>query len=105
MSKPWPPPPDIDSIQELVAAADVEGLIADGCPLDEYDPEAKHFYETTLGWPSVKFKSEQIVPVLTEIFAEQFNEERVGRSPALSQLGAEIERFFGPEAKPQVRGA
>ena len=26
-SSPWPPPPDIESIQELVAAADIEGFI------------------------------------------------------------------------------
>lgn len=36
MSRPWPPPPDLDSIQELVANADVEGFIADGAPVDEY---------------------------------------------------------------------
>ena len=37
MTQPWPPPPDIDSIQELVATADVEGFIAEGAPPDEYE--------------------------------------------------------------------
>ena len=99
----WPPPPDLNSLKELFATEDVEGLIADGCPIDEYDPEAKHFYETTRGWPSESFTSEQTLPILTAIFAEQFNEERAGRSPALKQLAAEIERFFGPAAQPQTR--
>ena len=103
MSNTWPPPPDLDSLKELFATADVEGLIADGCPTDEYDPEAKHFHETTLGWASQNFTPDRTVPVLAEIFAGQFNEERAERSTALTQLAAEIERFFGPEAKPQVR--
>ncbi len=103
MSKPWPPPPDLESLKELFVTADVEGLIADGCPLDEYDPEAKHFFEETQGWKSEQLIAERTFPLLTRIFEEQFNEERAGRQPALKQLAAEIERFFGPEAKPQVR--
>jgi hypothetical protein len=57
-SNPWPPPPDLESLKELFAAADPEGLIADDCPPDEYDPEAKHFFETTQGWPSSRYTSE-----------------------------------------------
>jgi hypothetical protein len=29
-TKPWPPPPDIESIRELVRAADPEGHLAEG---------------------------------------------------------------------------
>ena len=39
IAKPWPPPPDKESIQELVRAADPEGLLAKGAPVDEYEPE------------------------------------------------------------------
>jgi len=84
MSAVWPPPPDLDSLKELFATADVEGLIADECPLDEYDPEAKHFYEATIGFSTSKFAVEQTLPIL-------------------EQLAQQIARFFGPEAKPQVR--
>jgi len=105
MSKPWPPPPDLDSLKELFAAADPEGLIADDCPLDEYDPEAKHFYEITLNWPSSKFTSGHTLAILIRIFADQFNEERVGRLPALTQLAEQIERFFGPAAQPHTRSS
>jgi len=44
---------DIESVQDLVRAADIEGFIADGDPADEYDPEhikqswAVHFANQT----------------------------------------------------------
>jgi hypothetical protein len=106
MSAVWPPPPDLDSLKELFATADVEGLIADECPLDEYDPEAKHFYEATIGFSTSKFAAEQTLPILEQLWVKQFtlNEEQLAqRRPALTELAQQIARFFGPEAKPQVR--
>jgi len=106
MSAVWPPPPDLDSLKELFATADVEGLIADECPLDEYDPEAKHFYEATIGFSTSKFAVEQTLPILEQLWVKQFtlNEEQLAqRRPALTELAQQIARFFGPEAKPQVR--
>jgi hypothetical protein len=47
MSTPWPPPPGLESIQYLVSAADVEGLIKiHGAPADEYEPEGKQIFST-----------------------------------------------------------
>jgi hypothetical protein len=106
MSAPWPPPPDLDSLKELFATADVEGLIADECPLDEYAPEAKHFYEATIGFPASKFAAKQTLPLLEQLWVKQFmlNEEQLAqRRPALMELAEQIARFFGPEAIPQVR--
>jgi hypothetical protein len=106
MSKRWPPPPDLDSLKELFATADIEGLIADECPLDEYDPEAKHFYEATIGLPSSKFAATQTIQLLEKLWVRQFmlNEEQLAqRRPALMELAQQIARFFGPEEKPQVR--
>jgi len=106
MSAIWPAPPDLDSLKELFATADIEGLIADECPLDEYDPEAKHFYEATIGFPTSKFAAEQTLPFLEHLWVRQFmlNEEQLAqRRPALTELAQQIARFFGPEAKPQVR--
>ena len=103
----WPPPPDLNSLKELFATADVEGLIANECPLDEYDPEAKHFYEATIGWPNTKFTTEQTLPLLEQLWVKQFilNEEQLAqRQPALMELAQQITRFFGPEAQPQTRG-
>ena len=102
----WPPPPDLESLKELFAAADIEGLIADECPVDEYDPEAKHFYEATRGFPASRFTAQQTIPILEKLWLRQFslNEEQlVPRRPALSKLAEQIERFFGPQAQPQVR--
>ena len=106
MSTPWPPPPDLDSLKELFATADIEGLIADECPLDEYDPEAKHFYEATIGYPTSKFTAEQILPLLEQLWVKQFilNEGQLAqRRPALMKLAQQIAHFFGPAAQPQVR--
>ena len=106
MSAPWPPPPDLDSLKELFANADVEGLIADECPFDEYDPEAKHFYEATIGSNSSKFAVEQTLPLLEELWIKQFmlNEAQVAqRRPALKSLAEQIARFFGPGANPATR--
>jgi len=103
MSPPWPPPPDLESLKELFAAADVEGLIADDCPIDEYDPEAKLFFNLTKGWKTADFTSERILPVLTKLFEEQFPNQRPGGLEKQKQLAQEIARFFGPEAQPQVR--
>jgi hypothetical protein len=106
MNAPWPPPPDLDSLKELFATADVEGLIADECPLDEYDPEAKHFFEATIDFPSSKFTAEQTLSLLEQLWVRQFaldEEQLAQRRPALTTLAEQIARFFGPEAKPQVR--
>jgi hypothetical protein len=106
MTAIWPPPPDLNSLKELFATADIEGLIADECPLDEYDPEAKHFYEATMGFPISKFSAEQIFPLLEQLWVKQFmlNEEQIAqRRPALVELAEQIARFFGPQAEPQTR--
>ncbi len=106
MSKPWPPPPDFESLKELFATADVEGLIADDCPLDEYDPEAKHFYEEVKGFATERLTTEHTLPVLHAIWKKQFALDDTAvttRIPALTSLALQIERFFGPSAQPQVR--
>jgi len=107
MSQPWPPAPDLDSLKELFATADVEGLIASDCPADEYDPEAKHFFEATDGHPSSTFTVEQTLPLLERLWATQFvldEAQLAQRRPALFALAEQIARFFGPEAQPEVRG-
>ena len=106
MSAAWPPPPDLDSLKELFATADVEGLIADHCPIDEYDPEAKHFYEETTGFTTQQFASDEILPLLERLWVKQFmltDQQLAQRQPALEALAKQIARFFGPKAQPQTR--
>lgn len=107
-SKPWPPPPDRHSIDELVLTADVEGFIAEGSPADEYETEAEQVYEALHGWPTADLTAERVLPVLEEIWTQAFSLDDRGleeRRVKLRELAGQIERFFGPEAKPQVRGA
>ncbi len=108
MSQPWPPPPDIDSIQELVATADVEGFLADGAPADEYETEAELLFEQIRNLPTDDLVATNILPIAEDVWRRSFelNDAALAeRRPRLTQLAAQIERFFGPEAKPQVRGS
>ena len=108
MSKPWPPPPDLDSIQELVATADVEGFIAEGAPADEYETEADLLFQEIEHFPTDDFILSKLAPILDDIWKNAFNLDEAGlaqRRPRLTELAGQIERFFGPNARPQVRGA
>ena len=108
MSQPWPPPPDLASLKELFATADIEGLIADAAPPDEYDPEAQNFFAAIDGLPTADITAPQMLAVLERIWTSAFNldeSELQLRSSALRALADQVARFFGPEAVPQVRGA
>ncbi len=106
-AKRWPPPPDLESLKELFAAADIEGLIADeNCPMDEYDPEAKLFFEAVDGWATGELVVPKLLPILEEMWVKQFSlndAEMAQRQTALAGLAGQIARFFGPKAEPRVR--
>ena len=107
MSKPWPPPPDLDSIKELVANADVEGFIADGAPADEYETEAELLFQQIQHLSTDELLAATILPILESIWNHSFEQSDPGladRKPKLIELAGQIERFFGPGARPQVRG-
>jgi len=106
MSAPWPPPPDLSSIRELVAAADLEGFIAEGAPIDEYDCEADQLQESIVGLQSEDLTAATLLPIIELIWGKDFNlagPELARRRPALTKLVDQINRFFGPEATPQTR--
>lgn len=105
---PWPPPPDLDSIRELFANADVEGFIAGGAAADEYETEAEQLHMAIETWHTSELIRARLLPTLVDIWEGAFSlddGEIATRKPKLEALAAEIERFFGPAAKPQVRGA
>lgn len=108
IAKPWPPPPDLHSLKELIAAADVEGFLADGGPADEYDIEAEELLEAIGTYSTAELVPERLLPVLEEIWAGAFSLDEPAlaqRRPKLGELAGQIARFFGPGAQPQVRGA
>jgi hypothetical protein len=106
MSTPWPPPPDLASIQDLVRAADPEGFLkAPGAPQDEYDPEERALL-AALPSTTADLITANILPPLEEIWQRSFSlgdDELSQRRPALLALAKEIERFFGPDSKPRTR--
>lgn len=103
----WPPPPDLDSIRELVRAADPEGFIAiHGAPADEYDPEADELHAAIAHLEASDITVANLLPLLEAIWRRNHiddDAELALRRPALEDLAQQIARFFGPEAKPQVR--
>ena len=107
MSAPWPPPPDLESIQNLVRDADIEGLIEiHGAPTDEYEPEGKHIFSAIGHLPTAKLTVPNLLPVLEAIWRKNFiddDSELALRRPALEALAEKIARFFGPEAQSQTR--
>jgi hypothetical protein len=106
-TKPWPPPPDLESIQEIVRDADVEGLIAThGAPSDEYEPEGKAIFDAIKDWTIAELTVPNLLPALEGVWSKNFasnNEELALRRPALEALAEQIATFFGPAAQPRVR--
>ena len=106
-SRPWPPPPDLPSIQELVRTADPEGLIeVHGAPPDEYEPEEQAILQALHGLSTAEILAAHILPSIERIWQRSFNlsdEDLSKRRPTLLALAKEIERFFGPESQPRTR--
>lgn len=107
MTASWPPPPDLESIKELVRTADVEGFIGiHGAPSDEYDTEAEALYSAVAHLQTDQIVVGKLFPILEAIWRSNFapdDAELVLRRPALEALAQQIARFFGPEAQPQTR--
>ena len=105
--RPWPPPPDLPSIQELVRTSDPESFIAGGANADEYEPEEEALLDALRGLATADILTTNILPPLERIWKQAFSlseEALAGRRPALLGLAKEIERFFGPESQPRTRG-
>jgi hypothetical protein len=106
-SAKWPPPPDIESIQQLVAEADIEGFIADGAHPDEYEAEAEMLFAQIEHASTDELTAARLLPIIEVIWTRAFNlpaDELAERRAKLHGLAEQIARFFGPDARPQVRG-
>jgi hypothetical protein len=100
----WPPPPDLESIKQLVRDADIEGLIEiHGAPPDEYDAEAEAIHAAIAHLQTSEITIHTLLPTLEAIWRKNFiddDAELALRSPALKVLAEQIARFFGPAAQP-----
>jgi hypothetical protein len=106
MSAPWPPPPDLESIRDLVREADPEGHISDGASADEYEPEEEAIFASIAHLPTDHLTTATLNPILEQVWRDSFahGEEELARSrPALNALAQQISRFFGPDARPRTR--
>ena len=107
MSAPWPPPPDLESIRDLVREADPERHIAEGAPADEYEPEEDAIFASIAHLPTSKLIVENLTPIIEQVWRNSFahdDEALASSRPALKNLAQQIARFFGPNAQPQTRG-
>ncbi len=106
MTQPWPPPPDLASIQELVRAADPEQHLSQGAPADEYEPEEQQIFAALQHLPSAELLVLNILEPIERIWQSSFaltEEQMAERRPKLLSLAKEVERFFGPESQPRTR--
>jgi len=106
MTQPWPPPPDLASIQELVRAADPEQHLAQGAPADEYESEEQQIFAAIRHLPTAQLLVLNILKPIEQIWQSSFalsEEQLAERRPQLLSLAKEIERFFGPESQPRTR--
>jgi hypothetical protein len=102
----WPPPPDLESIRELVRTADPENHIAEGAPADEYEPEEEAIFAAIAHLPTAQLTPAILTPIIEQVWRNSFahdDEAQATSRPALASLAQQITRFFGPEATPQVR--
>jgi hypothetical protein len=103
----WPPPPDLESIKELVRNADTEDFIVNGSPADEYDGEAKDLHAGIAIFTTADLIVPNILPRIEAIWHKSFaydDDARATNRQKLEGLAQQIARFFGPEAQPQTRG-
>jgi hypothetical protein len=106
MSATWPPPPDLESIQDLVRAADPERHITEGASADEYEPEEEAIFAAIAHLSTDQLTTTNLLPIIEQVWRNSFahdDEALAITRPALSNLARQIAHFFGPEATPQVR--
>jgi hypothetical protein len=106
VSAHWPPSPDIDSIRTLVREADPERHIAEGASLNEYEIEEEAIFAFIAKFPTEQLTDLNLIPIVEQVWRNSFayDDEALRKSrPALVGLAKQIARFFGPDAKPQVR--
>jgi hypothetical protein len=89
---------DMESVQDLVRAADIEGFIADGDPADEYDPEERQIFAAMAAWSSSTFTKANVLPMIVEIWRKSFSLDDADLSERLTrmdELAGQIVHFFG----------
>ena len=99
MSAPWPPPPDLESIQDLVRAADIEGLIQiHGAPADEYEREVEDVLVALDGLPREEATVPRLVSIFENVYRSRFkwSDEQMRRvRPDFEDIAHKVMNYFG----------
>ena len=92
--------PDIINVERIQAAlndADVEGLLAMGCPDDEYAPEARMVAEALATIATTERTEHRVVAILSAVWGQMFGCSDQGlesRRPAFQTIA---QRIVNPE--------
>jgi len=93
------PRPDLESIQDIIRAADPEGLLAEGAPEDEYEPEEEALLSELGDIPTSEITEELVRALVDEIWTEAFDaEETPQRETGLQTIAERIVHYFGPQS-------
>jgi len=90
---------DLESIQDIVRAADPEGLLAAGAPQDEYEPEEDELFAELEHLPATEVTEELVHQFLVAIWESAFDSESTPeREAGLATIVDRIVHFFGPDS-------
>jgi hypothetical protein len=90
---------DLESIQDIVRAADPEGLLASGAPQDEYEPEEDELFAELEHLPASEITEELVHQFLSAIWDAAFDGESTPeREAGLSAITERVVHFFGPDS-------
>jgi len=90
---------DLESIQDIVRAADPEGLLAAGAPQDEYEPEEDELYAELEHLPASEITEELVHQFVSDIWESAFDSESTPeREAGLATIVDRIVHFFGPDS-------
>jgi hypothetical protein len=90
---------DLESIQDIVRAADPEGLLAGGAPQDEYEPEEDELFAELEHLPAAEITEELVHQFVAVIWESAFDTESTPeRETGLQTIVERIVHFFGPDS-------
>jgi hypothetical protein len=90
---------DLESIQDIVRAADPEGLLAANAPQDEYEPEEEEIVAELASLPAAEITEDLVHSVVTSIWEAAFDAVSTPeRDAALQTITERIVHFFGPDS-------
>ncbi len=83
----------INDIERILIKEDIEGFIESGAPEDEYSIEAKMLARALLEINTLDFSEENILAVISALWASSFNlsrEDIISRLPGLQRVTKNI---------------